>query len=220
MASEKGATLTIVADSREVASGIPAALRQRNVIVKILQLKIADYILSPNLAIERKTTADFIQSIIDKRLFSQVEALRRNFASPVLLLEKCDKPLRPIHNNALRGAMVYTSVTSHIPILYTKDSNDTVEMLIYLATLEKSSPIKPPFSFYPKNKATARKPVQRHILEAIPGIGPGLADVLLKKFGSLHAVLNASEADMAEVDGIGKKRAGKIVELFQQKYEI
>jgi len=211
--------LTIVADSREVGSGIPAALRAKGVAVNILQLQIADYILSPNLAIERKTTADFIQSIIDKRLFSQVDAMRRNFDLPVFILEKCEKPLRAVQSNALRGALVYTSVRNRIPILYTKDKSDTVEMLCYMAKMENEAPTKTPFSYYPKRKPTKHKPAQRYMLEAIPGVGPGLADLLLKKFGSLHAVLNASKDDLTKIMGIGKQRAEKIYDLFQQKYE-
>lgn len=212
--------ITIVADSREIATGIPAALRQKGCEVKIFQLQIADYILSPHLAIERKTTADFIQSIIDKRLFTQVDALRRNFNTPVFILEKCNSRVRAIQSSALRGAMVYTSVRNHIPILYTKDKTDTVEMLYYLANLEKREPFKSPFSFYVKHKPSRQKPAQRYMLEAIPGIGPAVADLLLKKFGSLHAVMNASPGELAEIQGIGMKRAEKIFELFQQKYEL
>ncbi|MFQ5633193.1 MAG: ERCC4 domain-containing protein [bacterium] len=220
MPARFGEPLTIVADSREAGSGIPAALREKGVVVKILPLQIADYILSPNLAIERKTTADFMQSIIDKRLFTQVDAMRRNFNTPVLILEKCQKPLRAVQSNALRGALVYTSVKNRIPILYTKNKNDTVEMLHYLAKMENEAPAKTQFSYYPKRKPTRHKPAQRYMLEAIPGVGPGLADLLLKKFGSLHAVLNASKDDLAEITGIGKQRAEKIFDLFQQKYEV
>lgn len=220
MATGSQEKIKIVADSREVATGIPAALRQKGCDVKILHLHVADYILSPNLAIERKTTADFIHSILDKRLFSQVDAMRRNFNTPVLILEKCKSRSRIIQSSALRGAMVFTSVRNHIPILYTKDKADTVEMLYYLASSEMREPVKSPFSFYVKRKPSKQKPSQRHMLEAIPGIGPGLADLLLRKFGSLHAVLNASKEELAEIQGVGEKRAEKIFDLFQQKYEV
>lgn len=102
--------LTIIADTREIASGIPRALSQKGIEVRVQRLEVGDYLLSSKIVVERKTEADFIQSIFDKRRFAQVSALRANFASPIMILEKCATPLREIDPNAYRGARLFVSV--------------------------------------------------------------------------------------------------------------
>lgn len=54
-------TGSIIADLRERPSGIPRRLSQKGLEVRLQNLPAGDYLLSPNVAIERKTTADFIQ---------------------------------------------------------------------------------------------------------------------------------------------------------------
>jgi ERCC4-type nuclease len=44
---------------------------------------------------------------------------------------------------------------------------------------------------------------QLHILQGLPGVGPERARLLLEAFGSVEAVLTASEEALRSVDGIG-----------------
>lgn len=47
-------------------------------------------------------------------------------------------------------------------------------------------------------------------LEGLPGIGPTGAKALVARFGSAHAVFNASVTDLCSTQGIGKKTAERI----------
>jgi len=215
--------ISITADLRERASGIPRALSEKGLEVRLKRLVVGDYLIPPKIAIERKTTADFIQSIFDKRLFAQVGALRLHFHSPVLLLEKSDTAnletaTERIHPNALRGAMLYVSVLNRIPILQTESSADTIEMIHAMAQLAHRER-EHAFSLHAKRRSPSPATTQRYILETIPGIGPQLARTLLKQFGSLQAVFNATPEDLQEVPGIGRNKAEKIRELLQSNYQ-
>jgi excinuclease ABC subunit C len=53
------------------------------------------------------------------------------------------------------------------------------------------------------------------ILQEIPGIGPGRRDVLIKKFGSLKKIKQATVTDLSSIDGISKTLAETIVNFFQ-----
>ena len=48
---------------------------------------MGDYILSPEVCVERKSLADLRQSFASGRLFHQAEAMCRHYAAPVLLIE-------------------------------------------------------------------------------------------------------------------------------------
>jgi Fanconi anemia group M protein len=209
--------ITIIADWRERASGIPRGLSEKGLEVRLQRLEVADYLLTPKIAVERKTTADFVQSIFDRRLFAQVGALRANFSSPILLLEKSDAPAREIHTRAWRGALLYVSVLNRIPILHTENSADTIEILLTMAQLAHREKAQA-FSLHAKRRSPAPAVTQRYILETIPGVGPHLARVLLKQFGSLQAVFNATSNDLMTVPGIGRSRAEKISALLQRDY--
>ncbi len=209
--------LTIIADLRERVSGIPRALSEKGLEVRLKRLEVGDYLLTPKIAIERKTTADFIQSIFDKRLFAQVGALRLNFPCPILLIEKCDTPSREIHPSALRGAMLYVSVLNRIPILHSENSADTIELLLAMTQLVHRGKAQE-FSLHAKRRTSSPATTQRYILETIPGIGPHLARSLLKQFGSLQAVFSAAPDELMEVAGIGRNKAEKIRALLQRDY--
>jgi ERCC4-type nuclease len=209
--------LTIVADLREGASGIPRALSEKGLEVRMKRLEVGDYLLTPKIAVERKTTADFIQSIFDKRLFAQVGALRAAFASPIVLLENCEPPVRDIHPSALRGAMLYVTVLNRIPILHSENSAETIELLLAMAQLVHRDKAQE-FSLHAKRRSSSPATTQRYILETIPGIGPHLAKALLKQFGNLQAVFSAAPDELMEVAGIGRNKAEKIRALLQHDY--
>jgi hypothetical protein len=70
---------------------------------------------------------------------------------------------------------------------------------------------------------TDKKPVslleqQLFIIESLPNIGPVNAKALLEHFGSVGNVINASEKDLQEVEGIGKKTAENIRSVIDSKY--
>lgn len=52
-----------------------------------LSPQVGDYILSPEVCVERKSLADLRQSFASGRLFHQAEAMSRHYAVPVLLIE-------------------------------------------------------------------------------------------------------------------------------------
>lgn len=48
---------------------------------------MGDYVLSPDVVVERKAVPDLIQSLASGRLYSQAEAMARSYRTPVLLVE-------------------------------------------------------------------------------------------------------------------------------------
>ena len=198
----------IIADIHEKNSLVIAELIHLGVEVEIKHLNLADYIISKDIGIERKTINDFVSSVINKRLQSQLIDLKKNFKSPLLLIEKEDnhdiyKPSgHPnIHENAIRG-MLLSIANFEVPFILTEGYEDTANYLLLLAKRQ----LKPEhaFSLSFKRKAFSLKNQQQIILESFPGIGPSTAKSLLKQFKTIKNLVNASEEELKKTK-LGKK---------------
>ncbi|MFQ3295034.1 MAG: excinuclease ABC subunit C, partial [Natrialbaceae archaeon] len=51
-------------------------------------------------------------------------------------------------------------------------------------------------------------------LDSVPGVGPETRKRLLRRFGSVQGVREASEAELREVTGVGEKTASTLVDRF------
>ena len=190
--------ITIIADHREKNSLVISELIKRNVEVEFQQLLIGDYIIN-NTAVERKTVSDFKSSIINKRIFSQIENLKQ-YPQHLLILEGIlDEDIYSIgmHENAFRGFMLSLALQYNIPIIFTHNSEDTAKYLYVLAKKEPSGEA----SIRPSRILKTKEEQAQFILEGFPGIGPIKAKALLSKFKSLKNIINASEEELSEILG-------------------
>jgi len=72
---------------REFRSKLVPLLHSAGMDIIPITLTIGDYILSPNICIERKSISDLFQSFASGRLITQVENMLRNYTAPMLLIE-------------------------------------------------------------------------------------------------------------------------------------
>ncbi len=218
-------TIRIVVDEREKNSQIPHLLKIMGVFVDYEQLKVGDYIVSSETAIERKTIHDLINSIYDGRLFIQCSELINHYSKPFIIIEgnitdldnreKMDFDSKLIVDKIriAYDTLIKIALDFRIPILYTPSIYYTAELLIHLA----SNPLKNKDDGPLLKKIKKSNPFyiqQLYVLTSLPGIGPKLATRLLEKFHSPNNVLNASIADLARVPGLGNMRAEKIRRLL------
>ncbi|MFW9783926.1 MAG: helicase-related protein, partial [Candidatus Heimdallarchaeota archaeon] len=77
----------IICDNRETSSSVVRNLSLMGVKLKLEQLKVADYVVSERVGIERKSSQDFNDSLKDGRLFNELFDLKNNFERPILILE-------------------------------------------------------------------------------------------------------------------------------------
>lgn len=213
--------MKIIADIREKNSLVIAELRHLGAEVELKHLNLADYIISPEIAVERKTINDFVSSMINKRLQSQLIDLKKNFKAPLLIIEKEDNQelYRPsghpnIHENAVRG-MLLSIANFNVPFIFTEGYEDTAKYLLLLAKRQLKPEQEISLSF--KRKAFSKKEQLQIILESFPGIGPATAKLILKKFGSIKNFVNASPEQLKEIPKLGKKVEG-IIKILEAKY--
>lgn len=77
----------VVVDIREFRSALPSLLHGRNMQIVPCQLTVGDYVLTPEIAVERKSISDLISSFKSGRLFNQAETMLQHYKYPFLLIE-------------------------------------------------------------------------------------------------------------------------------------
>ncbi|GAA5854347.1 hypothetical protein JCM9279_004728 [Rhodotorula babjevae] len=81
----------VIVDMREFRSTLPSLLHGARFLVKPKTLGIGDYIITPDMAVERKSIPDLIQSFTSGRLFQQCELMTAHYKEPILLIEFDEK---------------------------------------------------------------------------------------------------------------------------------
>ncbi|MEM4397571.1 MAG: DEAD/DEAH box helicase [Candidatus Woesearchaeota archaeon] len=210
--------IIIYADYREKESGVVKKLVDLGINVKLLSLEVGDYILSDRLCVEHKTITDFVDSVIDKRLFTQLKEMKK-YEKQILILEGTEDiySIRQIHPNAIRGMLSMISVDYGVPILIAKNFEETAYLLAVMAKREQIEE-KSDFTLH-SSKPLTLKEQQEYIVSSFPGIGATLAKPLLNEFKTIKNLVNASEDELKKVDLIGEKKAKKLKDVFDSEYK-
>ncbi len=195
----------IIADNREKNSLVIAELIARDMDVDFKQLKIGDYLIG-DVIIERKTISDFISSMLNKRLFTQLENLKQHEKSLFVIegYQNLDLNESGLHENVLKGLILSISLEQRIPIIFTKDSQDTAIFLSLIAKKKKTE-----FSLRAKLQMPDDQRLQ-FILEGFPNIGPVAAKKLLEKYKNIRNIINAPAEEISQLLG---KKAEKFLKL-------
>eukprot|EP00163_Fabomonas_tropica_P029274 TRINITY_DN621_c1_g1_i1.p1 TRINITY_DN621_c1_g1~~TRINITY_DN621_c1_g1_i1.p1 ORF type:complete len:188 (+),score=7.47 TRINITY_DN621_c1_g1_i1:29-592(+) len=77
----------VIVDIREFRSALPNLLHKEGVRVIPVTLEVGDYILTPEICVERKSIPDLFGSMASGRLYQQAENMIRHYSTPILLIE-------------------------------------------------------------------------------------------------------------------------------------
>jgi len=213
-------SLLVFADSREHGSVIDR-LFKNGINVKVGQLKAGDFIISEDVGVERKTTDDFVNSLVDKRLFEQAQKLKQNFVRPLYIIEGNFENLfsvRNVDSKAILGALTSLILDWQVPLLFSRNPEETADIITNLAKREQIDN-KKLVSVRSGQKPKILTEQQQYFIEGLPNIGPTAARNLLKHFTTPKNILNASIEELKEVDGIGKILAEQIRKLLDEEYK-
>jgi Fanconi anemia group M protein len=211
---------SIDVDMRESRSGVPQYLQRCGTIdVRMGDLELGDYVLSEKVVIERKDATDFVNSIMDNRLFGQVAHMKASFETVVVILEGDVFSTRSeIAPASIRGAISWMSVIEGLSVVHTRNAPDTGAIIEIMARHAQAGlgyevPMR---SQKPKNPQIN----SLYLVEGLPGCGASTARLLINHFGSAESVFSASLASLCDVKGIGKATAQKIRDALEYNCKV
>jgi len=200
----------IIIDYREKTSFVPSELKSLGIYFEFKELKVGDYLVKDTI-VERKTISDLVNSIINKRIFKQLEEVKQ-YPNYILIIEGDFDALEKakINQNFIKGFILSVVLKYKVPIIFTKDTKETSEYLKVLLKRQERE-----ISLNPKKRALSRKEEIEYILESFPKIGPKTAKKLLEEFGSIKNIINSSEDDLKK---ILKSKTINFKDIIERKY--
>lgn len=185
--------LRIIVDHRE-----PQKLKKRltklGMEVEEQQLDVADYIISDQVACERKTGTDLITSIMDNRLFEQIERLIDTYEQPILLLENFSSAFERTEwkkrKKHVYGALTYIFLRKQVPVIPTSMMSETAIALNRIASWVQEDHDDPILSRKsPKTRSLSDN--QLYFLQGLHNTGQKKGKILLDTFETPIQVMNA-----------------------------
>lgn len=209
--------VSIVVDRREAGSAVVGLLEGMGARLEFRSLKVGDYVVSDEVAVERKTLADFGASIVDRRLFTQARAMKEAYARPLLLIEGGGQPPRGVSREAIRGALISTILDFGVPVVVAADAEEAACTIMAVAKREQSSSVRG-ISLKDRRRPQTPDEEKEYVVASLPMVESTLAKRLLEEFGSVEGVFSASEEDLQRVEKIGPKKAKRIREVAAGRY--
>jgi ERCC4-type nuclease len=207
-------SVDITVDTRERGRIVKALEALPGVRLDFAELDCGDYLLANGVAIERKSSTDFILSIVDRSLFEKVARLKARYARPLYIVEGDMFTMR-FHQKAfdVHTALAYLSVTHQVPVVNSPDVEQTA-MLIYLMAAEaQRDPAQRPDARL--DKPSVRTEAQRYLVEGLPGIDADRAEELLRRFGTAERIFAADEAALQSQGALSPELARRIREVVE-----
>jgi DNA excision repair protein ERCC-4 len=224
----------IVVDERERNSNIPELLKNAGAIIDFTQLRVGDYIVSSETAIERKTVRDLVSSIYDGRLFLQCSDLVKYYQKPLLVVqgniaeltessEETEEAVVKLHAERLLlayDALITVAMEFRIPTIHTPSAEQTARLLVTLVnrSLQEGKAKGPLLRKIKKENPISIQ--QLSVLASLPGVGEKLAARMLKKFDTPIRALNASAAELSIIPGFGLMRAERMRKVLDTSNDV
>ena len=141
--------------------------------------------------------------MINKRLSKQIEELKQ-YQNKLILIEGFENQELyndnnlGINSNAIRGFLLSIALKHKIPMIFTKNPEDTAKFILVIAKKQEKE-----MSLISKKKSLSKKEQLQFIVEGFPGIGPKTAKKLLKEFKTIKNIINTPEEKLKKI--LGKK---------------
>ena len=215
----------VVVDVREFRSGLPFFLYQRGLEVIPVTLEVGDYILSPSIAVERKSVSDLFQGLASGRLHNQLQALTKGYKTPVLLIEFSASRAFGFNtsqyaNDGISSKDITSKlalITLHFPqvrFVWSKGPAFTAAIFEALKANEPEPTVAEALAVGGGQGADAGdvdSDTAREMLRHLPGVTPGNARQLEGSVGTLLQLTDMTHEDMV---GLLGARCGRKLHKF------
>jgi predicted RNase H-like HicB family nuclease len=175
-------------------------------------LTTGDYLVNGEVLVERKTVRDVVTSLVDGRLFPQVARLAQSPYRSLLLIEGPTPSLMPdVHHHSVDGALVSIAAIWRVPVLYFV----RFRTICAYPAAPRQSGARPART----NSAAIRSKAEAARFEAaLSAAGAARGRTRPCTPASLplridRTVVTVDAPTLAEVRGIGARKAGRIREL-------
>ncbi|KAH9875236.1 hypothetical protein J1614_004727 [Plenodomus biglobosus] len=216
----------VVVDVREFRSSLPSLLHGCAIVIVPCMLTVGDYVLTPQICIERKSVRDLIQSFANGRLFNQVESMMQHYKQPMLLIEfdanksftlepfmDFSAPTANANASGLAAApdlqsklVMLTLAFPRLRIIWSSSPYQTAEIFAELKKgADEPDPMKAvQLGLDPSmggDELRSFNQTSQDMLRALPGVTESVVTTLMLRCESVHELANMSEREVCWLIG-------------------
>lgn len=226
----------LIVDSRET-SRLSKLVMQKAKALRIpcekRWIEIGDYVYD-DVCFEAKSTVDFLGSVMNKRLWTQLDNMDRHYQTNVVIIHgdleeaidtvisnsKSNMPIgtRSIMlNNKFLGAIGRIVLDTDIKPFWVKTEE---EASLIITAVSKMKPITRETIAPQVFKRLTTDDLRLDILTSIKGVSIKKAKQLIKQFGSIMEIGECSEYELQAIEGIGETLAKRIISALNSEEKV
>lgn len=230
--------MKLLIDSREnseLTERVIEKAQSLNVPFEKQWLEIGDYVFN-DVCFEAKSSFDFIQSIVNKRLWNQLDNMDRAYVNNLVIvygsfedgfrkhLEHIKTSMnktaqRVILRKKFFGSMSKIILDTDCSIIWVRDALTAAELIAVVCKMQPHDrEVYVPRIV--KQKKISTTDLRVDVLSTIKGVSDKKAKLLIKKFGSIMEIGEASPSELSEIDGIGNVLAKRIVDTLNSEEKM
>ncbi|GAN08149.1 DNA repair endonuclease XPF [Mucor ambiguus] len=220
----------ITVDMREFRSSLPPILYADGIKIVPFTLQIGDYILSPDMCVERKSIADLIQSFSSGRLYTQCELMSAFYKTPILLIEfDQNKSFSLQAVSDMRENIRVTDLSSKLVLLtlafpklriiWSSSPHETSKIFSELKKTELEPDSEMAASIGAEGYEdgdTVYNMTPQEILRSMPGVTSANYRILMNHFEDLDELFHSQQKTLKEL--IGEEFGRKLYSFIHKKY--
>ncbi|CAK8987349.1 DNA repair endonuclease XPF (DNA excision repair protein ERCC-4) [Durusdinium trenchii] len=228
---------SIVVDMREFRSALPVMLFRSGIHIEPATIEVGDYILSPEICVERKSIPDLHGSFNSGRLFTQAEAMCRYYKRPNLLIEfdeskpfslQAASEMHGEHSNSnILGKIVL--LTTHFPnlrLLWSPSPHATVDLFRLMKANYGNPDVAVASKVTSETETAARSDTDvvvtsntgaQELLRRLPGINVHNYVKVMRSVKNLRELSEMSLQSLTKL--IGKGPAAKLFKFFNHEVD-
>ncbi|KAJ2942618.1 hypothetical protein O0L34_g2084 [Tuta absoluta] len=205
----------VIVDMREFRSDLPSLLHKKGINIEPVTIAIGDYILTPDICVERKSISDLIGSLNSGRLYTQSTQMCRNYSRPVLLIEFDQN--KPFHlqgnfvvSTDISGADIQQKLqllTIHFPrlkLVWSPSPYATAELFYELKQGRKNPNVAEALALSGENTADDIQHERYNnqiydLVQKLPGVSSKNIARLMNKGGSLDKLITLTQNELTAI---------------------
>ncbi|KAI8990055.1 hypothetical protein BDB01DRAFT_756085 [Pilobolus umbonatus] len=219
----------VIVDMREFRSSLPSILYAEGMNIIPCTLQVGDYILSPDMCVERKSMVDLIQSFSSGRLYTQCESMSAYYKIPILLIEfdqnrsfslQNESDIREnIRANDLSSKLVLLTLAfPKLRIIWSSSPHETALVFEELKKTDKEPNMEIAVSIGADNMEDGEiiyNMTPQDILRSMPGVTSVNYRIIMNEVNNLAELVRLSESQLKKM--IGEEASRKLYHFIHKK---
>ena len=221
----------LVIDSRENSEFYNDVIKEcikLNIMNEKQCLEIGDYVFN-DVFFEAKSSIDFFQSVINRRLWNQLDNMDRHYEHCILIIHgsihealqykkytQLNVPEQLLRNK-FYGALGKITLDTDVKLFWTEGPKKAAKILTTICKMRpmEREVIKPSLL-----KRITTDDLRINMLGSIKGISETKAQMLIDEFGSLMEIGEATIEELSKLDGIGTTIAKRIIDTLNSEEKV